>query len=76
MVPTLSFATQQARAFEHAQVLGHRGQRHRERLREFGDGRGALRELRDDAATCGICERREHGVELRVCPRLCSNVLT
>lgn len=56
--------TDQPRALQDLQVLGDRGLAHRERRREFADGRVPAREPRKDGAPGGIGQREERGVEL------------
>ena len=49
---------------EHREVLHHRGQRHGQRPREFGDGKiAALAQARDERAPGRIGECREGAVE-------------
>jgi hypothetical protein len=58
------------RALEHAQVLGHGGQRHRERVREIADGGIAGGEPRQNRAPRRIRQRGKRPVERPVAARL------
>ena len=60
------FTREQARAFEHAQVLGNGGERHTERFRQVGHRGLALRQARENGAAGGIGERRKSGVQRRI----------
>lgn len=53
----------EAGAVEHTQVLGHRGQRHAEGLRQFADGCFAPREAGQDSAAGGVGEGAKGGVK-------------
>lgn len=59
----LDAAGEQTRVLKHPQVLGDRGERHVERIREFAHGRGGTGQTFEDRATGGVGEGGERGVE-------------
>lgn len=66
-LPANPAARQQAGLFEHAKMLGNRGQRHLERLGEIGDANLTLGETFQQAAAGGVGQRGEGEVELTGC---------
>jgi hypothetical protein len=60
---TIPVPPDEARAFEHAQMLRYGGERHFVRRCKLADGSFAERQPREDAAAGGVGERRESGVE-------------
>jgi hypothetical protein len=63
LLTTGSASLDQPRALENREVLRHRRQRHRERLREFSDECFPSREPRDDQPASGVGERGKDRVE-------------
>jgi hypothetical protein len=60
----------QPRALEHAQVLGHGGQRHRERLREIADRGIAPGEPRQNRPSRRVRQRGKGQIERAAASRL------
>src|SRR5690348_4832999 len=63
MLAPLPRAPYQAGPLQHLDVLGHRVERHRERLRQVGDADMPARQPRHNAAAGGIGERSESEIE-------------
>ncbi len=61
--PSVTLSRQKAGLFQNAKMLGDRGQRHVERLRQLADGPLSECETGKDRATGGIAERGERGIE-------------
>jgi hypothetical protein len=61
----VDFAAQQARRFQHAQMLGNRGQRHFKWLGQLRHGGFAASQARNDGTPRGIGERAKGGIQLR-----------
>ena len=71
MAPAVDRATDQARPFEHLDVLRRRGQRHRERLGELADGQLVSGEPAEHVPAGAVRE----GVQDRVHRRITFNHL-
>lgn len=59
----IDFPLQQPSGFQHAQVLGNRGERHRKRLGQFRDHGFAARQPHQDRTARGIGQRAERGIK-------------
>src|SRR5881396_17312 len=66
-------ARHESRAFEHLEVLAHRGEAHLERLRDLGHRRATLRETREDRTPRRVgegTEREAEAVDRHVAPSM------
>jgi hypothetical protein len=76
VLATLDAAAQQAAGFEHFDVLGNGGRRHRESLGQFPDRSFASSQTLDDAPSRRIGQRRKNVVQVAIVNHLVNYIRT